>query len=185
MSIHFVPFSCTAVRSRCLGYLAAIQQRPHEDLAYNHFKVPFLYTVQVLAILTTCDSRRCLGNLVAIKQHSTSNHFELLLTMSDITMQVLPIQPPDYMWLNRCNCYILYSTCTLHVTCGIKVWTPSFSLIEIVAVLSSPGEMLDTLVLAVEMVAVKVSGSGPSYSSSLITMIITVAVVLPAGNVTL
>ena len=64
-------------------------------------------------------------------------------------------------------------------------WTPSFSLIEIVAVLSSPGEMLDTLVLAVEMVAVKASGSDHSYSSSLITMIITAAVVLPAGNVTL
>ena len=51
--------------------------------------------------------------------------------------------------------------------------------------LSSPGEMLDTLVLAVEMVAVKASGSDHSYSSSLITMIITAAVVLPAGNVTL
>ena len=125
MSIHFVPFSCTAVRSRCLGYLAAIQQRPHEDLAYNHFKVLFIYTAQVLPILTTCDSRRCLGNLVTIQQwvHEklASNHFELLLTMSDITIQVLPIQPPDHMWLNRCNCYILYSTCTLHVTCGIKV----------------------------------------------------------------
>ena len=46
--------------SRCLGNLAAIQQRPHEDLAYNHFKVLFIYTVQVLPILTTCDSRRCL-----------------------------------------------------------------------------------------------------------------------------
>ena len=127
--------------------------------------------------------------MVAVQQwvheNLASNHFELFLTMPDITIPVLPIQPTDYMWLNRCNCYILYSTCTLHVTCGIKVWTPSFSLIEIVAVLSSPGEMLDTLVLAVEMVAVKASGSDSSYTASSITMIFTAAVVLPAGNVTL
>ena len=50
---------------------------------------------------------------------------------------------------------------------------------------SSPGEMLDTPVLAVEMVAVKVSGSGPSYTASSIIVIFTAAVVLPAGNVTL
>ena len=105
--------------------------------------------------------------------------------MSDITIPVLPIQPTDYMWLNRCNCYILYNTYILHVTCGCRVWTPSFSLIEIVAVLSSPVEMLDTPVLAVEMVAVKASGSGPSYTSSSLIVIFTAAMVLPAGNATL
>ena len=105
--------------------------------------------------------------------------------MSDITITVLPIQPPDYMWLNRCNCYILYNTCTLHVTCGCKDCTPSFSSIETVAVSSSPGEMLDTPVLAVEIVTVKASGLGPSYSSSSIIVIVTAVVVLPVGNVTL
>ena len=75
----------------------------------------------------------------------------------------------------------------MHTACDMwhQSWTPSFSLIEIVAVLSSPGEMLDTLVLAVEMVAVKASGSDSSYTASSITMIFTAAVVLPAGNVTL
>ena len=52
-----------------------------------------------------------------------------------------------------------------------------------VAVSSVPAETLGIPVLAVEMVAVKVSVPSKAVSSLIVTF--TVAVVLPAGNVTL
>ena len=60
---------------------------------------------------------------------------------------------------------------------------PSSSKILIVAVSSSPVEILANPVMAVELVAVKLSGLSSSVSSSI--EMVTVAVVLPAGNVAL
>ena len=54
-----------------------------------------------------------------------------------------------------------------------------------VAVLLSPAEILTAPVLMVEMVAVKISGSGPSKTLSSTIVIFTAAEILPGGNVTL